>query len=64
MGWRMRPKTIRSPSRSSATGTVPAPVSSRISSTWSGPPSTKADPSVGCPANSISSVGVKIRIRT
>ena len=56
--------TIRAPSRSSSTGTTPAPVSSRITIFCSGPPSTKAEPSVGCPANGSSLDGVKMRIRT
>src|SRR6266511_3943662 len=54
---------IFGPSRSSRTGTIPAPVSSRISPSCSGPASTNADPSVGCPANASSSRGVKMRIR-
>ena len=63
-GCSIRPKTIRAPSRSSATGTVPRPVSIRISSSCSGPASTNAVPSVGCPANGTSSAGVKMRILT
>ena len=59
----MRPNTIRPSSRSSRTGTRPAPVSSLISSSESGALRMNAVPSVGCPANGISIVGVKIRIR-
>jgi len=51
------------PSRSSRTGTTPLPVSSRISSSWSGPARTNAEPSVGWPAKGTSTPGVKIRIR-
>ncbi len=58
------PKMIRAPSRSSSTGTTPAPVSRLITIFCSGPPRTNADPSVGCPANGSSVAGVKIRIRT
>ncbi len=53
---------IFEPSRSSVTGTIPLPVSRLITSSWSGPPSTNAAPSVGCPANCVSAVGVKMRI--
>ena len=56
----MRPDS----SRSSLTGTLPRPVSSVITSSWSGAPSTKAVPSVGWPANGSSKVGVKMRILT
>ena len=59
----MRPNTIRSCSRSSATGTIPMPVSSRKTGACSGAASTKADPRVGWPANGSSAEGVKIRIR-
>ena len=45
------------------TGTVPTPVSSRTTPSWSGAASTSAAPSVGCPANGISWRGLKIRIR-
>ncbi len=41
---------------------MPFPVSRLITSSWSGPPRTNAEPSVGCPANFVSAVGVKIRI--
>ena len=51
------------PSRSSATGTTPAFVSSLITESCSGAASTNAVPSVGCPANGSSVAGVKIRIR-
>ena len=44
-------------------GTLPRPVSSVITPSCSGAPSTNAVPSVGCPANGSSKVGVKIRIR-
>jgi len=60
----MRPKTIRGPSRSSVTGTIPAPVSSRSTIFESGPASTNAAPSVGWPANGSSADGVKMRILT
>ena len=64
-GCSIRPKTMRpDSSRSSATGTLPRPVSSVITPSWSGAPSTKAVPSVGCPANGSSKYGVKMRIRT
>ena len=36
-GCRIQPKATREPSRSSRTGTTPAPVSSQSSSSWSGP---------------------------
>ena len=64
IGCSIQPKTIAAPSRSSSTGTTPAPVSSRSTIFCSGPPSTNAAPSVGCPANGSSAAGVKIRIRT
>ena len=60
----MRPNTILGPSRSSSTGTTPAPVSSRTTIFDSGPPRTNAAPSVGWPANGSSTAGVKIRMRT
>jgi hypothetical protein len=63
VGCVMRPKMMRGPSRCKTTGTGPIPVSSTIVSTCSGPPSTKAAPSTGCPANGSSLPGVKIRIR-
>ena len=60
----MRPKTIApDSSRSSATGTIPARVSSSMMPRWSGAPSTNAVPSVGWPANRISVPGLKILIR-
>ena len=42
---------------------TPFPVSSVISSSWSGPASTKAEPSVGWPAKGTSTAGVKMRMR-
>ena len=63
-GCSIQPKLIRAPSRSSSTGTIPAPVSSRSTIACSGPPSTKAAPSVGCPAKGSSAAGVKMRMRT
>ena len=63
-GCSIQPKTISAPSRWSSTGTTPAPVSIRSTIFCSGPPSTNAVPSVGCPANGSSVPGVKIRIRT
>ena len=59
----IQPKMIRAPSRSSATGTIPLPVSSRISVNWSGAARTNAVPSVGCPANGTSWAGVNILMR-
>ena len=54
-GWVIRPKTIRpASSRSSSTGTMPLPVSSAITPSCSGAPSTNAVPRHGCPANGIS----------
>ncbi len=64
IGWSIQPKRISGPSRSSSTGTTPAPVSSRSTIFWRGPPSTNAEPSVGCPANGSSAAGVKMRMRT
>ena len=63
-GCSIQPKRMSAPSRSSSTGTTPAPVSSRITAFWSGPPRTNAVPSVGCPAKGISAAGVKMRMRT
>ena len=63
-GCGIQPKTIREPSRSSRTGTTPAPVSSRSRRAAAARASTNAVPSIGCPANGSSSAGVKIRIRT
>src|SRR3954462_2088269 len=59
----MRPKKTPPPSRPGPTGTMPDFVSRRSSSACSGPPSTKAVPSVGWPANGTSAVGGKIRMR-
>jgi hypothetical protein len=64
IGWSIQPNVIFGPSRTSSTGTTPAPVSRRMTTFDIGPPSTNADPSVGCPANGSSPAGVKIRIRT
>jgi hypothetical protein len=55
---------IRDASRSSSTGTTPAPVSSRMTTFCRGAPSTNAEPRVGCPAKGSSRDGVKIRMRT
>ncbi len=61
-GCSMRPKTMRpESSRSSATVTTPAPVSSAIAPSWSGAPRTYAVPRIGCPAKGISWRGLKMR---
>ncbi len=60
----MRPNSSRPPSpRSSTIGTIPCFVSSQISGSCIGVPSTNAVPRTGWPANGSSDAGVKIRIR-
>ena len=54
IGCCIQPKMIRAASPAPAHGTMPLPVSSRISSSCSGAARTNAVPSVGWPANGIS----------